>query len=41
MTGFRIPTWLKVAFWIFWLALFLSYVLAPLYMGPVDPPIPP
>lgn len=41
MSRYEIPLWIKVVFWTIFVALFLSYTLAPLYMAPVDPPIPP
>lgn len=41
MARYRIRTTLKVAFLVAWLALLLVYGLAPLVMGPVDPPLPP
>lgn len=40
MARYRIATGLKVAFWVAFAALFLAYTLAPLYMGPVEPPTP-
>lgn len=41
MSRYRMPPWLKAVLWcVFW-GLFLAYTLAPLYMDPVDPPIPP
>lgn len=41
MARYRIPTALKVAFWVAFLVLLLIHGLAPLVLGPVDPPIPP
>lgn len=38
MARYEIPPALKIALWICWWALLLAYGLAPLYMGPVDPP---
>lgn len=36
-----IPGWAKVLFWLCWCALFLLYFLSPIFMDPVEPPIPP
>lgn len=41
MARYRIPPAVKVAFWVAFGALFFAYTLAPIFMGPVDPPIPP
>lgn len=41
MSRYPLRSAIKIAFWVAWWALLLSYGLAPLYMDPVDPPIPP
>lgn len=40
MARYQIPLAVKVAFWAVYLALFFLFTLSPLYMGPVDPPVP-
>lgn len=41
MSEFRIPGWVKVAFWICWWLLLIVPLVANFWLGPVDPPIPP
>lgn len=41
MSRYRMPPWMKAVFWVVFAGLFLAYTLAPVFMGPVEPPLPP